>query len=414
MTLLDEPRLPTSGSPDAEALIEEARRRQRRRWWSAGLLALLVAVGAAIVAAASGGGHPTSRPPPRKIVPASVPVTSLPPIEPKLPGLPLPAQFVASGYSLKSAPAGMTSWGTELVVVSTRTGRVTRVLARGRMEVLAQAGRHVFFVQLPGNEVAVDYEVSIAGGPVRRLGSDDGLTPSPNGDLLAYEPRGSTDLKVRDLTTDTTTSIALSVLAPRLTDPEVKGVAWMSPGNRLAALISSNGNGPVVTQLVILDLRHNHHLVVSRIALPAYWIYLFRSSRPNTLLGGEVLNSADSISKARLVQMTLSAHGRLTIREFGKLPTGCAGVVQDIDPSAQHVLCAGNPLDVVRFVRGSYRIVHSIGDNRLVILGDVVSRMSRSRPIAAHPPLQHFALRREAFLRLPATKGPSQLIARAS
>jgi hypothetical protein len=141
----------------------------------------------------------------------------------------------------------------------------------------------------------------------------------------------------------------------------------MSPGNRLATLISSNGSGPVVTQLVILDLRHHHLLVVSRVALRGYWIYLFRSSRPNTLLGGEVQNSADSISKARLVQMTVSARGRLTIREFGKLPTGCAGAVQDIDPTAQHVLCAENPLDVVRFVKGRYRIAYSISDNRLVI-----------------------------------------------
>ena len=64
----------------------------------------------------------------------------------------------------------MTAWGTELVVVSTRTSRVLRVLARGRLEVLAQEGRQVFFGQLPGKEESVIYEVSIAGGPVRRIG----------------------------------------------------------------------------------------------------------------------------------------------------------------------------------------------------------------------------------------------------
>jgi hypothetical protein len=357
------------GRTEADALIEEARRRQRRRRWVAGSLALLVATGGAIAAAANGGGRPTSRAPRSKTVPTSVPVTSVPPPVRVFPVLPLPAHFVGGAWSPKSPPPGMTAWGTELVVVSTRTSRVLRVLARGRLEVLAQEGRQVFFGQLPGNEETVIYEVSTAGGPVRRIGLGGSLTPSPKGDFLAYQPDSSTDLDVRDLATGTTTSIGLRDLAPHIVDPVLKSLAWVTPGDRFAALIFSNGSGPDVSQLVVVDVRLHQPLVIvktERFPASETWDFISRSAKPNTLLGGWVPSSGQGPPGPRVVQMTLSGRG-VTLRTIGTLPASCAGGVEAIDPSGQHVLCSSNPFDIVRYAQGRYRIDRSINGNSLVI-----------------------------------------------
>jgi hypothetical protein len=375
MTLIDAGRHQSAdpaapGRTEAEALIEEARRRQRRRRWVTGSLALLVATGGAIAAAASGGGRPTSRAPRSKTVPPSVPVTSVPPPVRVFPVLPLPAQFVAGAWSPKSPPAGMTAWGTELVVVSTRTSRVLRVLARGRLEVLAQEGRQVFFGQLPGKEESVIYEVSIAGGPVRRIGGLGGsLTPSPNGDFLAYQSDSLTDLDVRDVATGTTTSIRLRDLAPHIVDPALKSLAWVTPGDRFAALIVSNASGPDVSELVVVEARPHQPLVVvqtKRFAASMTWDFISRSAKPNTLLGGWVPSSGQGPPGPRVVQMTLSGRG-VSLRTVGTLPASCAGGVDAIDPSGQHVLCSSNPFGIVRFVQGRYRIDRSISGNSLVI-----------------------------------------------
>jgi hypothetical protein len=299
-------------------------------------------------------------------------VTSLPPSVPVFPVLPLPAQFVAGAWSPKSPPAGMTAWGTELVVVSTKTGHVERVLARGRLEVLAQEGSHVFFGQLPGNEETVIYEVSITGGPVRRIGTADSLTPSPNGDFLADQSDSTTDLVVRDIATGTTASIGLRVLAPHIVDPVLKSLPWVSPGDYFAALIVSNASGPDVSELVVVEARPHRPLVVvrtKRFSASMTWDFISRSAKPSTVLGGWVPSSGNGPPGPRVVQVTLSGRG-VSIRAVGTLPASCSdgeGGVDAIDPSGQHVLCSSNPFDIVRFLQGRYRIARSISGNSLVI-----------------------------------------------
>ncbi len=353
------PQLDASEYLDADALIEEARQRQRRRWLFVGIVVLIVAVGSGVWAAVSRGR--TSK------LPTPSHATTVPITPSATRSLPLPVEFVAAGYSQTSPPAGMTAWGTGLVVASTKTGRVLRVLARGRLEVLARQGNHVFFVQLPGNEFPVVYEVSISGGPVRRIAPGSSPTPSPNGDLLAYLSDTASRLEVLDLGTRTTTSISLSALAPRLADPVVAGLAWASPGSRLAALVRSNAAGPVITQLIVLDVQADHHLaVVMTRSFPSSmnWTFLYRSSTPGTLLGGwDPTNGPDVL---RVVQLRLLIHG-VSLREVGSLPASCGGALDAIDQSAQHVLCSVNPLYVVSFEEGRYRVASSISDSTLVI-----------------------------------------------
>ena len=144
MTLLDGDR-PTSDPAveEAEALIEEARHRQRRRWqWIAGMLAILVAVGAVVAFSVKGRDHPGR---------TSSPSNSVVPALSRSSVRGLPAEIVAAVY-LTSPKIPITSRpeaGTEIDVVSTRTGRVLRVLAHGWVAVIAHVGRKVFFLQIP-------------------------------------------------------------------------------------------------------------------------------------------------------------------------------------------------------------------------------------------------------------------------
>jgi hypothetical protein len=279
----------------------------------------------------------------------------------------LPAEIVAAAYAPTSPTSGSPGWGTEVDLVSTRTGRVLRVLARGQVVVIAQAAGHVFFLQIPQQRTGYSTlrEVAVSGGPVRTLGVGDMPTPSPNGRFLAYVRfhfwNYTSSLEVLDLATGTTTSMPL---LPSF-HAGVAALAWMAPGNRLALVVD-----PVIgpTQLMVVDLGPHQHLRVGQAeSLPARrWVSLFRSSIPNTLLGAWVPALETSTLPPYVVQIQLSAHG-VTIANVGLLPPSCAGGIDAIDPSGQDVLCSTGPLNIVRLGQGGYRMARSVSANHHVI-----------------------------------------------
>jgi hypothetical protein len=367
VTLLDGDR-PTSDPAveEAEALIEEARHRQRRRWqWIAGMLAILVAVGAVVAFSVKGRDHPGR---------TSSPSNSVVPALSRSSVRGLPAEIVAAVY-LTSPKIPITSRpeaGTEIDVVSTRTGRVLRVLAHGWVAVIAHVGRKVFFLQIQqfGPTVSTLCEVAVTGGPVRTLAIGSQPTPSPNGRYLAYVTNdASTDtsrLELLDFATGATTSIALlpSVHAG------VAGLAWMSPGNRLAVFADPNAIDEIATQLMIVDVGSHQHLKVARInGLPARmtWTSLFRSSTPNTLFGGWIPAQDHTTPAPQIARIEVSSRG-VTLRNVGILPPSCTPYgVDAMDLSGRDVLCPAGPLDIVRLVQGRYRVAGSVSANNHLI-----------------------------------------------
>jgi len=357
----DRPTVSDQAANDADALIEEARRRQKRRKrLIAGVLAALAVTTTGIVISRIGGGPPRTQTPVRSTSTSSAPLTRL------------AAEFVAAGYAVGSPIAGDTSWGRELVVVATRTGRILRVIAHGLLGVDAIAGSHVFFTQLiVANGTTGTYEVSIDGGPVKTVNIGLPLAPSPNGEFLAYLSRNGRDLDVRDLARGTTETIAMRAVTVGIADPFVEGSAWMSPGNRVVALVRSNG--PAEARLVIIGVRKGRLAILRDTPLPTTMTLMFlgRSLLPNTLVAAWV-SSFGSSTTFHVTQIGLSARG-VTFHSIGLLPAACnQGGVEDIDPGSQHVLCSSDSrgfatVDVVGLADGRYRVIYSTSADHFVI-----------------------------------------------
>ncbi len=193
MTLLrPSPLRPTDAPvPDAEVLFKEARRRRRHRWLAGACALLVVAVVAALVAlwpSSPSGRRPGSA-----------------------------GRVVAAGAAdVAAMPRQIVGWtaNRQLVVVSTRTGRVERTLdsgvsvfAPGLPSVSVGPNGTVYFESAsaqslesatpPPTKVSSGDQilsVSIEGGPVRDLGSGSDPEVSPDGKFLAYiapDPAGS-------------------------------------------------------------------------------------------------------------------------------------------------------------------------------------------------------------------------------
>jgi hypothetical protein len=365
MTLVCEQQ--TSVVLEAEALIREARRRQHRRWLAIGALVVLVAATAGVVAARSSGTRPTPRPATRVAPSTAAELFGRPPVA--------PSQFIAAGEPVQDIPAGQTGWGRELVLMATSSGRVQRVLARGLLSTGGSAGSTVYFVRYSPNGASDIARLSTAGGPVETVAVGELPTPSPNGRFLAYVSRGKV-LDVRDLVTGTTHSMELSPLMPGVRGVMVAGLAWMSPGERLALIVRSVLTAAAGARLEVVGLRAGHLVVIrTRRLLPAMtWTLLARSSQPNTLLAAWIRTRGSSTA---IHVVRISPFGRrATIVSVAALPGVCAaGAVDDVDPSGRYVLCAAGSsgstsfahVDLVRFERGRYVVAASTAADRFVI-----------------------------------------------
>jgi hypothetical protein len=272
-------------------------------------------------------------------------------------------------------PAGETSWGRELVLMATNDGRVQRVLARGLLSTGANAGSTVYFVQQTPNGASDIARVSTAGGPVETVAAGEMPMPSPNGRFLAFTSHW-TVLDVRDLVTGATASMKVSSLMPGVRGVMVVGLAWMTPGDRLALIVRSVLNAGAGARLEVVGLRAGHLVVTRtrRLVSSMTWTLLARSSQPNTLLAAWIPTRGSSTT-IHVVRISPDSR-RATIVSIAALPGVCsAGDVDDVDPSGRYVLCAAGSsastsfahVDLVRFERGRYVVASSTGADRFVI-----------------------------------------------
>jgi hypothetical protein len=212
------------GTPDAQALIEEARRlhRQRRRR-RLGLVAVLVVV---VAAMAAGLVALTSTPPPaRPSHPAAAPRRHVPP-------------------AADAMPAYVVVWRADfsLVLVSSRTGRTERTLADGVAEdrglpALASAGGFVYYDDAHGPTSQV-LRIPAGGGAAVVVGAGRLPAVSPNGEWLAYATDTSLSDAPESIVVTNLVTGAVRTWSFTTSRPDIAALSW-APDNRTLAFTAT-------------------------------------------------------------------------------------------------------------------------------------------------------------------------------